>query len=68
MASLVLGIVSFLIFAIIAGPLAIIFGVVAKNKGNRSSMATAGIICGIIGIVSYFIMIILLQNTIFALF
>ena len=48
-ASLVLGIVSFFCFGIIAGALAIIFGYVAKNKGSTSPMATAGIVCGLIG-------------------
>lgn len=50
-ASLVLGIVSFFCCGFITGILAIIFGAVAKNKGNRSGMATAGIVCGIVGIV-----------------
>ncbi len=49
-ASLVLGIVSFFISAIIAGSLAIVFGSVAKSKGNTGKLATAGIICGIVGI------------------
>ncbi|MEE0061342.1 MAG: DUF4190 domain-containing protein [Acutalibacteraceae bacterium] len=50
-ASLVLGIVSFICFPIITGGLGIAFGIVAKKKGSRSPMATAGIICGIVGIV-----------------
>lgn len=50
-ASLVLGILSFFCFAYISGVLAIIFGCVAKNKGYTGKMATAGIICGAIGIV-----------------
>ncbi len=54
-ASLVLGIVSFLCCAVIAGPLSIIFGFVAKSKGSRSGMATAGIICGIIALVLWII-------------
>ncbi len=56
-ASLVLGIVSFFCFAIIAGPLAIIFGAIARNKG-QGGMATAGLICGIIGLVVYIVMLI----------
>lgn len=48
-AALVLGIVSFFCFGIIAGVLAIVFGCVAKNKGSTSPMATAGIVCGTIG-------------------
>lgn len=49
-AALVLGIVSFLCFPYITGALGIIFGSVAKNKGFMGGMATAGIICGVIGI------------------
>lgn len=49
-ASLVLGIVSFFLFGYIAGGLAIIFGSVAKNKGYPGGIATAGMVCGIIGI------------------
>ncbi|MBQ7096725.1 MAG: hypothetical protein IJN96_01475 [Clostridia bacterium] len=36
---------------LIVGILAIIFGCVAKHKGNTSPMATAGIVCGAVGIV-----------------
>lgn len=49
-AGLIMGILSFFIFPYIAGALGIIFGGVAKSKGNRSGMATAGIVCGVIGI------------------
>lgn len=49
-ASLVCGIISLICFAIIAGPLGIIFGVIAKNKGYKGGMATAGIVCGAIGV------------------
>lgn len=55
-ASLVLGIVSFFCFAYIAGTLGIIFGCVAKNQGYKGKMATAGIICGAIGIVLWIVM------------
>ncbi len=57
-ASLVLGIVSFFCFAFIAGTLGIVFGVVAKNKGYKGGMATAGIVCGAIGIVLWILMMI----------
>ena len=57
-ASLVLGIVSFFCFAYIAGTLGIIFGITAKKKGYKGGMATAGIVCGIIGIVLYLLMLI----------
>lgn len=57
-ASLVLGILSFFCFAYIAGTLGIIFGIIAKNKGYKGGMATAGIICGAIGIVLYIVLMI----------
>jgi len=47
-ASMVLGIVSFICYGIVTGPLAIIFGAVAKSKGNTGKMATAGLVLGII--------------------
>jgi hypothetical protein len=50
-ASLVLGILSFFCFAYVSGILGIIFGIVAKNKGYKGKSATAGIICGAVGIV-----------------
>ncbi len=54
-ASMVVGIVSFFCFGIILGILAIIFGGVAKSKGCKSGMATAGIVLGVVGIGLYFI-------------
>ncbi len=57
-ASLVCGIVSFLCFPAITGALGIIFGAVAKNQGCKSGMATAGIVCGAIGVVLWIIMLI----------
>ena len=57
-ASLVLGIISFLCFPAVTGVLGIIFGIVAKNKDSRSPMAIAGIICGAIGIVLWIVMMI----------
>ena len=57
-ASMVCGIVGILVFGIILGSLAIIFGVIAMNRINEKplewegrGMAKAGIICGVIGIV-----------------
>lgn len=61
-AALVMGILSFFLFPIVTGLLGIIFGGVAKSKGNRSGMATAGIVCGIIGLVAWVIMLIAVQN------
>ncbi len=57
-ASMVLGIISFLCTPIITGLLGIIFGGVAKSKGYRGGMATAGIVCGVIGLALWLIMII----------
>ena len=57
-AALVCGIVSFFCFSIILGPLAIIFGGVAKSKGCRSGMATAGIVCGAIAVALWLIMMV----------
>lgn len=57
-AGLILGIVSFLCFPAITGTLGIIFGAVAKSKGNTSGMATAGIVCGAIGVALWLIMLI----------
>ncbi len=48
-ASLVLGILSLVCCGLLPGILAVIFGCVAQYKGNTSHMATAGIVCGIIG-------------------
>ena len=54
-ASMVLGILSLVLWItvwgyIIMAPLAIIFGAVARKKGNTSGMATAGIVMGIISL------------------
>ena len=67
-ASLVLGILSLFVAAYICGALAIIFGGVAKSKGNRSGMATGGIVLGIIGIVLMIILQVILANTMSFLF
>lgn len=67
-ASLVLGIVSFFCFAIITGILAIVFGAVAKNKGFKGGMATAGIVCGVIGVALWLVMMIFMPSLAFSLF
>ncbi len=48
--SMILGILSFVLctLGMFTAPLAIIFGAVAKGKGNKSGMGTAGLTCGII--------------------
>ncbi len=61
-ASLVLGIISFLCFPAITGTLGIIFGGVAKSKGFKGGMATAGIVCGVIGVALWLIMLIAMPD------
>lgn len=56
-ASLVLGILSLIVFPIITGTLGIIFGGIAKKNGNKSGNATAGIVCGIIGLASWVLIV-----------
>lgn len=56
-AGMILGIISFLCTPIVTGVLGIIFGGVAKSKGYRGGMATAGIVCGILGIIGWILMI-----------
>ncbi|MBE6586397.1 MAG: hypothetical protein E7645_07785 [Ruminococcaceae bacterium] len=50
-ASMVCGIVSIPILSLAAAVCALVFGLVAKKKKNTSGMATAGVVCGIIGTV-----------------
>ena len=61
-AALVCGIVSFFFAGIILGILAIIFGAVAKNKGYRGGMATAGIVLGVIGLALTLVIMIACQS------
>jgi hypothetical protein len=62
-ASMVLGIISLLCFPYITGVLAVIFGAVAKNNGYKSGMATAGIVCGIIGVALWLLMLLACSGT-----
>ena len=62
-AGMVLGIISLLCFPYITGVLAVIFGAVAKNKGCKSGMATAGIVCGIIGVALWLLMLLACSGT-----
>ncbi len=58
-ASMICGIISFfvnLFVFMIPSLLAIIFGAVAKGKGNKSGMATAGIVCGSISLALYILL------------
>lgn len=67
-ASMVLGIISFFCFSLITGILAIIFGAVAKSKNYRGGMATAGIVCGVISLVLYFLILVMWGSAFYALF
>ena len=57
-AALVLGIVSFFCAPLITGVLGIVFGCVAKSQGYPGGMATAGIVCGIIGLILWVVMLV----------
>lgn len=57
-AGMVCGIISFFCCAVVTGILGIVFGAIAKSKGCKSGMATAGIICGAIGLGLWIIMLI----------
>ncbi len=57
-ASLILGICSLFCFGFIAGVLAIIFGAMAKSKGNTEPKATAGIVLGVIGIIAWIVIVV----------
>ena len=54
-ASLVLGIVSMLIFPYLYGPLAIVAAIVAKKQSYTGKMATAGLIMGIVAVCGYLV-------------
>ena len=49
-ASMVCGIVSFFVFGIVLGILAVVFGAMAKNKGYTGGMATTGLVLGCVGL------------------
>ena len=63
--SMVLGIVGLIVFGIVLGPLAIIFGTIALNRIKENphrlegrEMATAGIICGSIATAIYIVVLV----------
>ncbi|MBR5453444.1 MAG: zinc-ribbon domain-containing protein [Clostridia bacterium] len=58
--SMVLGIISIVLcYTFLPAVLAVIFGAIAKGKGNKSGMPTAGIICGVISLALILLYIIL---------
>jgi hypothetical protein len=61
-ASLVCGIVGLLVFAIILGPLAVIFGGVGLSRANSGAghrgMAIAGIVLGIVDVLLFVVLIV----------
>ena len=52
---MIMGILSFFFTTFVTGTLGIVFGAVAKKKGNRSPMATAGIVCGVISLLLFIV-------------
>lgn len=66
-AAMVCGIVSFFCFGVILGILAIVFGGIAKSKGCKSGMATAGIVCGAVGLGLWLLSLIFLGGGLLAL-
>ena len=61
-ASLVTGLIAFFVVPLLFGALAIIFGGVAKSKGYRGGMATAGIVLGIIAVALWLVMMIFVSS------
>lgn len=49
--SFIMGLTSLFMLPIITGLLGILFGAIAKGKGNRSGFSTAGLVCSIIGLI-----------------
>ena len=54
-ASMVCGIIGLLVFGIILGPLAIIFGAIGMSKEVKRNQAITGLVLGVIDIVGWFI-------------
>ncbi|MFR0355062.1 DUF4190 domain-containing protein [Streptomyces sediminimaris] len=64
-ASLCCGIVGLFFLNIILGPLAIVFGAVARRRtaaGNGTGMATAGIILGVVDVVLWVVLLAVAAN------
>jgi hypothetical protein len=57
-ASLACGVIGLLIFGIILGPLAIVFGIISMSQGEENSgSAGVGIVLGIIDVFAFFVLI-----------
>jgi len=65
-AALVCGLVGLLIFNIILGPLAIVFGAIGRGRANRGAsgggMALAGIILGVVDVALFIILLAVITN------
>jgi len=65
-AALVCGLVGLLLFPIILGPLALVFGLIALNKAKqgagRRGMAIAGIVLGVVDIALFVILVVAAAN------
>lgn len=59
-ASLVLGILSLLIFPYLYGPMAIVAAVIALKKGGAGKLAVSGLILGAVALIAYIVTRILL--------
>ncbi|MEU7471806.1 DUF4190 domain-containing protein [Streptomyces sp. NPDC044984] len=64
-ASLCCGIIGLFFLNIVLGPLAIVFGAVARRQagGNGTGMAKAGIILGIVDVVLWLVLLIVAANS-----
>ncbi|KUN35494.1 DUF4190 domain-containing protein [Streptomyces longwoodensis] len=64
-ASLCCGIVGLFFLNIVLGPLAIVFGVIARRQAgarNGAGMATAGLVLGVIDVVLFFVLLAVAAN------
>ncbi|MFI2378972.1 DUF4190 domain-containing protein [Streptomyces sp. NPDC018964] len=65
-ASLCCGIIGLFLLNIVLGPLAIVFGAVARRRpagGNGAGMAKAGIVLGIVDVVLWLVLLIVAANS-----
>ncbi|MFF5158814.1 DUF4190 domain-containing protein [Streptomyces sp. NPDC000348] len=63
-ASLCCGVVGLFVLNIILGPLAIVFGAVARRQaaGNGAGMAKAGIVLGVVDVVLWLVLLLVAAN------
>jgi hypothetical protein len=65
-ASLVCGIAGFLVFGVVLGPLAVIFGAIGLSRANRGAsgrgMAIAGLVLGVLATVIAIVLLVAIAN------